>query len=135
MIRLYPNSAAAYSNRGNLKIGLCLQSAIEDYDTAIRLNPNYAAAYSNRAAIKAVSLQHAEALADLDQVVRLMRDHALAYADRAEAKVNLNRIDEARSDFQTALELAEQQNNTALKTDIEKRLQELNNSAPQTDEV
>ena len=80
-------------------------------------------------------MQHAEALADLNQVVRLMPDHALAYADRAEAKVNLNRIDEARSDFQIALELAEQQGDNNLKTRMAERLQDLNNAAPQNDEI
>ena len=72
------------------------------------LSINYAPAYRNREAIKAMSWQHAEALADLNQVVRLRPDDAPAYADRAEAKVILNRIDEAKSPLQTALELAAQ---------------------------
>lgn len=72
---------------------------------------------------------------DLNEVICLQPNFALAYVNRAETKVNLNRINEARSDFQIALKLAEQQNNTVLKTNIEKRLQQLNNSTPHTDET
>ena len=38
-------------------------------------------------------------------------------------------------DFQTALELTKQQGNDKLKVEIEKILQELNNSTPKTDET
>ena len=50
------------------------------------------------------------------------------------AKIELNRIDEAKSDFQTALKLAKQQGQEKLKAFIEKHLQELNNLTPQNRE-
>ena len=49
--------------------------------------------------------------------------------------MELGSIDEARSDFQKALELATQQNDTVLKTDIEEKLQQFDNSTQQTDET
>ena len=130
-IRLKPNYAETYYNRGltNTLLGKH-QDSLTDYNEAIRLKPDYVEAYINRGPTNLILGEYAEALVDLNEVIRLQPNFVLAYVNRAEAKVNLNRIDEARSDFQTALELAEQQNNTALKTDIEKRLQELNNSTP-----
>ncbi len=106
------------------------QEALADYNEAIRLKPDNVEVYINRGSTNLILGEYAEALVDLNEVIRLQPDFALAYVNRAEAKVNLNHINEAKSDFQTALELAEQQNNTALKTNIEKRLQELNNSTP-----
>ncbi len=63
-----------------------------------------------------------------DKVIALKPDFAEAYANRGMAKIQLNRIDEAISDFQTALELAKQQGQKGLKTLIEEQLQELSNS-------
>lgn len=47
------------------------------------------------------------------------------------ASIQLNRIDEAKSDFQTALKLANKQEQQELKAFIEKQLQELNNLTTQ----
>ena len=42
-IKLNPNYALAYNNRGIAKDNLGLyEEAIKDYDKAIKLNPNYA---------------------------------------------------------------------------------------------
>ena len=111
------------------------QDALTDYNEAIRLKPDYVEVYSNRGPTNLILGKYAEAVMDLNEVIRLQPNSVLAFVNRAEAKVNLNRIDEARSDFQTALELAEQQREDDLKASIEERLQELNNSTPQTDET
>ena len=48
-IRLNPDDAEAYFNRGALKSDLGrMEEALLDYDEAIRLDPNYAQAYCNR---------------------------------------------------------------------------------------
>ncbi len=52
-IRLKPDYAIAYNNRGAVKYHLGQHSAaIADYDTAIRLKPGYAIAYNNRGIAK-----------------------------------------------------------------------------------
>ena len=125
------DEAEVYINRGVAKSQLGeYEEALVDYNEAIRLKPDNVEVYINRGPTNLILGEYAEALVDLNEVIRLQPDFARAYVNRAEAKVNLNHINEAKSDFQTALELAEQQNNTALKTNIEKRLQELNNSTP-----
>ena len=53
-IRLKPDLAGAYSNRGNAKHALGRhEDAIADYDEAIHLNPTLVEAYSNRGVAKA----------------------------------------------------------------------------------
>ena len=134
-IRLQPDYAEVYNNRGNIKNGLgCPDDAVADYDTAIRLNPHFAEAYYNRGVQKALCEELDAAIADYDEAIRIKPDYAEVYVNRGIAKVGLNRIDEAESDFQIALELAEQQGDDTLKTPIAERLQDLNNSTPPDDE-
>ena len=52
-IRLQPDYAAVYNNRGNIKSGLgSHDAALDDYDEAIRLNPNFMNAYINRGIVQ-----------------------------------------------------------------------------------
>ena len=126
-IRLQPDYAGVYNNRGNIKSGLgSHDAALDDYDKAIRLNPNFAQAYSNRGSTKFRLGKHAAALIDLSEAIRLQPDFINAYANRGVAQLGLGNIDGARADFQTALELSEHQENDNLKTYVGKRLQELN---------
>ena len=127
-IRLQPDYAEVYNNRGNIKNGLgSHDAALDDYDEAIRLNPNFAQAYSNRGSTKFRLGKHAAALVDLNDAIRLQPDFINAYANRGVAQLGLGNIDRARVDFQTALELSERQENNNLKTCVEKQLQEINN--------
>ena len=131
-IRLQPNYAEVYNNRGNIKNGLgSHDTALDDYDKAIRLNPNFAETYSNRGSTKFRLGKHDKAFADLNKAIRLQPDFINAYVNRGVAQLGLGNIDEAKLDFQTALELAEHQENDNFKTYVEKRLQELNAVTPQ----
>ena len=52
-IRLKPDFAEAYNNRGNAKTDLGqYEAAVADFDEAIRLRPAYAAAYFRRGLAK-----------------------------------------------------------------------------------
>ena len=74
-IRLLPDYAEVYNNRGNIKTGLgSHDAALDDYNEAIRLNPNFAEAYSNRGALKFRVGKHAAALTDLNEAIRLQPD-------------------------------------------------------------
>ena len=119
-IRLNPDSAEAYFNRG-LARALFDQdpSAIVDYDEALDLNPNFAEAYFHRACLKdylapresAMAARHTalrSAIADFDEAIRLGLDPSLrshAYYRRGKAKYNLNRYEAAIVDFDEALRL------------------------------
>ncbi|MYK16953.1 tetratricopeptide repeat protein [Candidatus Poribacteria bacterium] len=128
-IRLQPDYAEVYNNRGNVKNRLGHpDDAVADYDTAIRLNPNFAEAYYNRAVQKVLCEEFDAAIIDFTEAIRLNSDYAEAYAYRGVAKAELGNIDKARSDLQTALVLSEQQGNADFKVLIEKWLQRLEQS-------
>ena len=139
-IRLKPNLAEAYSNRGVAKANLGHhESALADCDEAIRLEPDLAEAYSNRSTVKRIlgeyksaqgnaelALGHYKsALADCDEAIRLKPGLVDAYINRGVAHVDLQNIEDARIDFQTALELARQQDQENLEAEIKQRLQKL----------
>ena len=116
-IRLNPDSAEAYLNRGKAK--LPDPSAIEDFDETIRLNPDFAEAYFYRgcqrdylapldAVLAACHVALCSAIADFDEVIRLDLDFPEllhAYYRRGLAKYNLDRYEDAIVDFDEALRL------------------------------
>ena len=71
-IRLNPQYAAAFYNRGTAYLNLCQpQRAIEDLDEAIRLNPREAVVYANRAVVYTLLGDNPRAQQDVDQAVAL----------------------------------------------------------------
>ena len=72
VLRLNPNYANAYNNRGvsKDKIGRP-DEAIADYDAALQLNPNYAEVYNNRGVSKDKIGRPDEAIADYDAALQL----------------------------------------------------------------
>ncbi|MCY3548937.1 MAG: tetratricopeptide repeat protein [Candidatus Poribacteria bacterium] len=119
-IRINPNSAEAYFNRGLARASLDQDpSAIADYDAAIRLNPDVAEAYFHRACLRdylapresVMVARHAtlrSAITDFDEAIRIGLDPSLlphAYYRRGKAKYNLNRYEAAIVDFDEALRL------------------------------
>ena len=122
-IRLKPDDATAYNNRGLAKSDLGQHfAAIADYDSAIRLNPDDATAYYNRGNAKGALGQYLATIADYDTAIRLKPDDANVYYNRGASKALLNRISEAKRDFRTALRLAKQAGDTRLITSAEKLL-------------
>ena len=122
-IRLNPNYAKAYNNRGVAKYALGRHdAAVADYDEANRLKPDYAEAYNNRGAAKNALGRHDAAIADCDEAIRLKPDYATAYYNRGLAKNTLGLKDDARKDFETALELARSAGNEELVAKAEEKL-------------
>lgn len=125
-IRLQPDYAEVYNNRGNVKNELgARDAALDDYNEAICLNPNCAEAYSNRGTMKFRLHKNAAALADLNEAICLQPNFMNAYVNRGIVRLSMNDIDEARSNLQTTLVLSEQQGNADFKTFVEKWLQQL----------
>ena len=105
-IRLKPDYATAYYNRGNAKRSLGRhEEAIADYDEAIQLKSDYAKAYNNRGNAKRSLGRHEEAIADYDEAIRLKSDYAKAYNNRGNAKRSLGRHEEAIADYDEAIRL------------------------------
>ncbi len=105
-IRLKPDYAFAYNNRGLAKYDLGnKQEAIADYNEAIRLKPDYAFAYNNRGLAKYDLGDKKGAIADYNEAIRLKPDYAFAYHNRGLAKYDLGDKQEAIADYNQAIRL------------------------------
>ena len=105
VLRLNPNHAEAYNNRGLARDALGQhEAAIADYDAALRLNPN-AEAYNNRGVERNALGQHEAAIADYDAALRLNPNHAKAYNNRGGARYALGQYEAAIADCDSALRL------------------------------
>ena len=125
-VRLQPDDVVAYTNRGAAKSELGQHGdAIADFDEAIRLKPDDVVAYYNRGATKGALGQYDEAIVDFGEVIHLKPDLAKAYYNRGVMKGALGRYDEARQDLETALELAQNANDTDLVAEVKQLLHEL----------
>ena len=105
-IRLKPDYARAYNNRGAAKHELGRhEDAMADYNEAIRLKPDYAEAYRNRSSAKGSLGRHEDAMADCTEAIRLKPDDARAYNNRGVAKRNLEQYEDAIADYNEAIRL------------------------------
>ena len=105
-IRLKPDHAEAYNNRGVAKATLGRhEDALADFAEAIRLKPDHAEAYNTRGVAKATLGRHEDALADYAEAIRLKPDDAEAYNNRGVAKAKLGRHEDALGDFAEVIRL------------------------------
>ena len=105
-IKISPNNAAFYSNRGNALQGLKqFDAAIASYDKAIQLKPDYADAYSNRGLALQGLKQFDAAIASYDEAIQLKPDYAEAYSNRGNALKELEQFDAAIADYDKAIQL------------------------------
>lgn len=105
-IKLNPNFAVAYNNRGNAYAKLQnYQQAISDWTQAIKINPNYIEPYYSRGFIYSADLPNYEqAIEDFTQVIKLDPNNVSAYAFRAYCYEKLGKISEAEKDWAKARE-------------------------------
>ena len=105
-IKLNPDSAQGYNNRGNAYGDLGeYQRAITDYDEAIRLKPDYANAYSNRGITYDNLGEYQRAIEDLNEAISIKPDSANAWYNRALTYLNHGNKNLGCSDAQKACEL------------------------------
>lgn len=105
-LRLKPDYAAAYCNRGSIHYALDNHAAaIQDYNEAIRLQPERVEGYFNRAVTKFQLQEYADAIRDYDAVLARKADYADAYVGRAHAKFAMHQYVEATRDYDEALRL------------------------------
>ena len=125
-IRLNPNDAEAYFNRGKVKSKSGQYfAALADYDSVIRLKPDHADAYLNRGMIKEKLGQYNDALKDFASAIRIKPNYAEAYYNRGKVKIMLSDTRSARRYFQAALKFAKQIGDEHFKSQIESTIREL----------
>ncbi len=104
-IRLKPDYAEAYFNRGNaLKELGQLVLAVESYEKAIQFKPDYAMAYSNRGNVLQELGQLANAMESHDKVIQLKPDYAEAYYNRGNVLQELGQLKQAEKSFEKAIQ-------------------------------
>jgi tetratricopeptide (TPR) repeat protein len=105
-LRLDPNYATAYSNRGNAYYAKKdYDRAIADYNQALRLDPNHEVAYTNRGTAYYAKGDYDRAMADYNQALRLDPNNAWAYGGRGLAYNQKGQKALAIQDLEKAVQL------------------------------
>ncbi|NJD33993.1 MAG: tetratricopeptide repeat protein [Betaproteobacteria bacterium] len=105
-IRVNPNVAEAYNNRGNALLDLGRpEEALASYDKALALEPDYAEAHTNRANALKDLKRFDEALAGYDKALALKPGIPETHYNRGNALSDLKRLDEAVLSYDRALAL------------------------------
>jgi tetratricopeptide (TPR) repeat protein len=105
-IRLDPNYAVAYFNRGNAYFRKGDNDrAIADLTQAIKLDPNFALAYFNRGYVYNEKGDYDRAIADLTQAIKLDPNDADCYYYRGSAYISKGNYDRAIADLTQAIKL------------------------------
>ena len=106
VIKLKPDLAAAYNNRGNAYGAKGDHDhAIQDYDKAIALKPDDAEAYNNRGNACGEKGDHDHAIEDYTKAIDLKPDLAAAYNNRGNAYGEKGDHDRAIEDYTKAIDL------------------------------
>jgi Flp pilus assembly protein TadD len=105
-IRVKPDFAEAYKNRGNAYYKLeQYQRSIEDYNETIRMKPDFDEAYINRGNAHLMLEQYQLALDDYDKAIRPKSNYARVYKDRGITHYWLGNYSLAMDDFTEAIAL------------------------------
>ncbi len=108
MIRLNPQLAWAYANRGNLlDVRGELDRALADFDEALRREPDDGRIYNNRGRCHARRGEFDKALADFDEAVRRLPEDSRSYYNRGLTRYRLGDFAGAVADLGEVLRLDE----------------------------
>ena len=105
-IRINPNHAASFANRGVAHARKeNYDRAIDDYDQAIRIKPTYVDAFTNRGVAHARKGDYDRAIQDYDEAIRLDDHYANAFYARGNAYRRIGDYDRAIEDYNEAIRL------------------------------
>src|SRR5665647_2442037 len=103
-IAVNPDSASAYSNRGNALTALKqYQAAVASYDQAIAIKPDHANAYFNRGKAQYELKQYQAAIDSYDNAIAINPSHAPAHCNRGVALYELMQHQAAIESFDKAV--------------------------------
>ena len=105
-IKLKPNFAIAYNNRGVAYFNTGgFDAAIQDYNNSIRLNPEYAQVYNNRGVAYFNIVDFEAAIEDYNKAIDLNPEKANFYNNRGVAYDGIVDFEAAIEDFSRAIDL------------------------------
>ena len=109
------------------------RESITDFDTVIEMNPDDTNAYTVRASAKHKVGQYSEAITDYSEAINRDPNNRYNYHRRALSKKEIGASESARDDLKMALLLAEKVNDSALSTQINQTLSEI--QGPTEDDI
>ena len=103
-IRLKPDYADAFNNRGNVhnRKGN-IEGALKDYNEAIRFKPDYSLTFYNRGNTRCDMGDNEGALRDFNEAIRLKPDYAMAFSNRGVARYIKGDHEGALKDYNEAI--------------------------------
>lgn len=105
-IRLSPNYAESYNNRGNVYAAIGeYQEAIGDYTKAIMKKIDYAEAYNNRGNVYNEEGNYQNALEDFNEAIRLKPEEWSAYNNRGNVFIKIGQYQKAIDDYDKSISL------------------------------
>ena len=105
-IRLKPDYAAAFNNRGRARQTKGdMESALADYNEAIRLKPDYAFAFNNRGTVHQHNGNLDDALADYEKAIHLKHNYADAFNNRGTVRKLKGNLEDALANYNEAIRL------------------------------
>ena len=105
-IKLNPQLAEAYNNRGTVKYELGqYSSAIEDYTTAIKLKSNFADALNNRGNAYLATEQFQNAAQDLQAALKLKNNSAAIHNNLGSVYYSMKNFDAAIKEYTQAIQI------------------------------
>lgn len=105
-IKLNPQLAEAYNNRGTVKYELGqYSSAIEDYTTAIKLKSNFADALNNRGNAYLATEQFQNAAQDLQAAIKLKDNSAVIHNNLGSVYYSMKNFDAAIKEYTRAIQI------------------------------
>ncbi len=105
-IKINPDYAEAYKNRGNARSDLGdKQAAIEDYNQVIRINPKDADAYNRRGVDRRALGDNQGAIEDYSKAIEIDPDYATAYNNRGIARSDLGDRQAAIEDYNQVIRI------------------------------
>lgn len=117
-LALEPTSPIAITNRGNVYLQTGQTNlAIADFTQAINNSPTYAAAWYNRGTAQS-NTNPQQAISDLSQAINLDPSYFDAYNNLGSVYYNLNDFNNAKTQFQYALQINSQAGNVWLNLSI-----------------
>jgi protein O-mannosyl-transferase len=101
VIRKYPETALAYSNRGVVKLNSNRAAeALEDFNKALKYNPRYVEAFNNRGNALGKMQLYDQEIEAYTQALRIAPGYTTARFNRGLAYANANRHDLALKDYE-----------------------------------
>jgi tetratricopeptide (TPR) repeat protein len=105
-IRLKPDYAYAFNNRGNARRDKGdVDGALQDFNEAIQVDPGNAYAFNNRGNARRDKGDVDGALRDFNEAIRLDPGNANAFNNRGNARRDKGDVDDALQDFNEAIRL------------------------------